>query len=242
MWTGNMFQGFSFQVRTLEKHQQANFTVYLADFLRTNVEEFAVRHLCEKEPKGAKRQGFLRPISPKSHQRRKRKGGKKKNEEEETRRRERDKKPMVALCFSILAPLESFWPKKMLDGRGLFGGNVFSKIRLDVMYCNIRIPLRSIITLGRRTINYHQLCFSYLTQGPMFRCLSKVNEHGVAKQLIRGNLMSRKALPQRILGSQGAIHQWIGQDRLVPTGKVSKKWVHLLRWTTFPGRTGWNFG
>ena len=102
---------------------------------------------------------------------------------------------MVALCFSILAPLESFWPKKMLDGRGLFGGNVFSKIRLDVMYCNIRIPLRSIITLGKRTINYHQLCFSYLTQGPMFRCLSKVNEHGVAKQLIRGNLMSRKALP-----------------------------------------------
>ena len=31
-------------------------------------------------------------------------------------------------------------------------------------------------------------------------------------------------------------------DRLVPTGKVSKKWVHLLRWTTFPGRNGWNFG
>ena len=30
---------------------------------------------------------------------------------------------------------------------------------------------------------------------------------------------------------------WFG-----PTGKVSKKRVHLLRWTTFPGRTGWNFG
>ena len=28
---------------------------------------------------------------------------------------------------------------------------------------------------------------------------------------------------------------WFG-----PTGKVSKKWVHLLRWTTFPGQTGWN--
>ena len=27
-------------------------------------------------------------------------------------------------------------------------------------------------------------------------------------------------------------------DRLGPTGKVSKKRVHLLRWTTFPGRTG----
>ena len=31
-------------------------------------------------------------------------------------------------------------------------------------------------------------------------------------------------------------------DRYGPTGKVSKKRVHLLRWTTFPGRTGWNFG
>ena len=31
-------------------------------------------------------------------------------------------------------------------------------------------------------------------------------------------------------------------DRFGPTGKVSKKRVLLLRWTTFPGRTGWNFG
>ena len=31
-------------------------------------------------------------------------------------------------------------------------------------------------------------------------------------------------------------------DRFGPTGKVSKKRVHLLRWTTFPGRTGWNVG
>ena len=31
-------------------------------------------------------------------------------------------------------------------------------------------------------------------------------------------------------------------DRFGPTGKVSKNRVHLLRWTTFPGRTGWNFG
>ena len=65
--------------------------------------------------------------------------GKGKEEKKRTRRKkreeeEREKKTMVALCFSILAPLESFWPKKMLDGRGLFGGNVFSKIGLDVMY------------------------------------------------------------------------------------------------------------
>ena len=31
-------------------------------------------------------------------------------------------------------------------------------------------------------------------------------------------------------------------DRFGPTGKVPKKRVLLLRWTTFPCRTGWNFG
>ena len=31
-------------------------------------------------------------------------------------------------------------------------------------------------------------------------------------------------------------------DRFGPTRKVSKKRVHFLRWTTFPGRTGWTFG
>ena len=31
-------------------------------------------------------------------------------------------------------------------------------------------------------------------------------------------------------------------DRFGPTGKVSKKLVHLLRWTIFPGRTGRDFG
>ena len=31
-------------------------------------------------------------------------------------------------------------------------------------------------------------------------------------------------------------------DRFGPTGKVWKKRFHLLRWSSFPGRTGWNFG
>ena len=31
-------------------------------------------------------------------------------------------------------------------------------------------------------------------------------------------------------------------DRFGPTGRVSKKRVHLLRWSSFPGPTGWNFG
>ena len=31
-------------------------------------------------------------------------------------------------------------------------------------------------------------------------------------------------------------------DRFGPIGKVLKKMVHLLRWTTLPGQTGLNFG
>ena len=31
-------------------------------------------------------------------------------------------------------------------------------------------------------------------------------------------------------------------DLFSPTGKVSKKLVHFLRWTTFPGRIGRNLG
>ena len=31
-------------------------------------------------------------------------------------------------------------------------------------------------------------------------------------------------------------------DRFAPTGKVSKKQVHLLSWSTFPGRTGLHVG
>ena len=39
----------------------------------------------------------------------------------------------------------------------------------------------------------------------------------------------------------GAIHSTKFSGNFGPTGKVSKKRVHLLRWTTFPGRTDWNF-
>ena len=31
-------------------------------------------------------------------------------------------------------------------------------------------------------------------------------------------------------------------DRFGPTGKVLKKRVHLLSWSSFHGRTGWKFG
>ena len=52
--------------------------------------------------------------------------------------------------------------------------------------------------------------------------------------LARGKLNIRR--------DQGAIHSTKISGNFGPTGKVSKKRVHLLRWTTFPGRTGWNFG
>ena len=32
------------------------------------------------------------------------------------------------------------------------------------------------------------------------------------------------------------------RDLFSSTGKVSKKLVHFLRWTTFPGWIGWNLG
>ena len=45
------------------------------------------------------------------------------------------------------------------------------------------------------------------------------------------------------LGSKpGADYCQNSVDRFVPTRRVSKILVHLLRWTTFPGRTGQNFG
>ena len=31
-------------------------------------------------------------------------------------------------------------------------------------------------------------------------------------------------------------------NRFVPTGKVPEKLVHRLRWSSFPGQTGLNFG
>ena len=40
----------------------------------------------------------------------------------------------------------------------------------------------------------------------------------------------------------GADYCQNSMDRFVPTRRVSKILVHLLRWTTFPGRTGRNFG
>ena len=72
------------------------------------------------------------------------------------------------------------------------------------------------------------------------------------------NLWTRKYLKNRKLGIWNAKDQSPGarsiqpkfpeipvqtsMDRFGPTGKVSKKMVHLLRWSPFPGRTGLNFG
>ena len=55
--------------------------------------------------------------------------------------------------------------------------------------------------------------------------------------LARGKLNIR-----RDWRDQGAIHSTKISGNFGPTGKVSKKRVHLLRWTTFPSRTSWNFG
>ena len=69
-------------------------------------------HLCKKEPKGR----FFSPDKPEITLAKEKERIERKNEEEE-KRRQRKKQ--------WLHSLESFWAKKMLDGRSLFGGNVF---------------------------------------------------------------------------------------------------------------------
>ena len=75
----------------------------------------------------------------------------------------------------------------------------------------------------------------------------------VLRRLVRGRLVSIRWLENldhmalargklNIRRDQGAIHSTKISGNFGPTGKVSKKRVHLLRWNTFPGRTGWNFG
>ena len=60
------------------------------------------------------------------------------------------------------------------------------------------------------------------------------------RQLLNSRLMTHRA--RSIQPKFPEISVQNSMDRFGPTGKVSKKRVHLLRWTTFPGRTGWNFG
>ena len=81
---------------------------------------------------------------------------------------------MVTLWFFYISSFGEFLAEEKCLTEEIYLAVTFSKIRLDVMYSNIRIPLRSIMRLGKRTINYHLLCFSYLT---LISCLSKVIEH-----------------------------------------------------------------
>ena len=57
--------------------------------------------------------------------------GKEKKKERAEGKEEKRKKAMVALLVFILATLESFWPKKLLDAKDPLA-ITFSKIRLDV--------------------------------------------------------------------------------------------------------------
>ena len=77
-------------------------------------------HLSEKASHGR----FLKPDKLQNHsnegkgkEKEKKRAGRKKVGEE--------KKAMVALLVFILATLESFWPKKLLDAKDPFGDNVF---------------------------------------------------------------------------------------------------------------------
>ena len=63
--------------------------------------------------------------------------------------------------------------------------------------------------------------------------ISKLTERAVFNQIYRARSIQPKFPEISVQNSM---------DRFGPTGKVSKKLVHLLRWSSFPGRTGWNFG
>ena len=90
--------------------------IYLADFFKTNLTKSAVIWV-----KSCQNAGFLRPISSKITPTKEKERRKSKSKERERRRRE---KTMVALLVFIM---DTFFgrKKKLLDGRGLFGDNVF---------------------------------------------------------------------------------------------------------------------
>ena len=66
--------------------------------------------------------GFVKPHKLQNHSNEGK--GKEKNK---ARRRKggEEKKAMVLLLVAIMATLEILWPKKLLDGKGPFGDNVF---------------------------------------------------------------------------------------------------------------------
>ena len=74
-----------------------------------------------------------------------------------------------------------------------------------------------------------------LTSGVTLRCNQMQSWNSLNGPL---SFLGRDPFNQTYRKFRSKTH-WIGS---VPTGKVSKKLVHLLRWTTFPGRTGRNFG
>ena len=62
-----------------------------------------------------------------------------------------------------------------------------------------------------------------------------------SKVIMQGAIHSTK-ISGNLGPKPGADYCQNSMDRFVPTRRVSKILVHLLRWTTFPGRTGRNFG
>ena len=88
-----------------------NAYMYLTGFLKPNLTKI-YSHLTEKA-------GFLSPIRSKITVTKERERRKRRSWEKKRRRREKNNG-----CTFIVATV-GFWPKKLLDGKGPFGGNVF---------------------------------------------------------------------------------------------------------------------
>ena len=108
-------------------------------------------------------------------------------------------------------------------------------------------PWKSFETLFRTFSTLNTLCIiqvEHYTLSPPFWLASRALlwESPRDTSRIADSAWSRSLWARSIQPKFPEISVQNSMDRFGPTGKVTKKLVHLLRWSSFPGRTAWNFG
>ena len=121
--------------------------------------------------------------------------------------------------------------------------------RNDLAQCEAKRPVGKLIIKdreGNAQDTYTQVGNSQVCNKVTCNCNRKIIERGKLISIVIGRIAmvtSGKTIRARSIQPKfSEISVQNSMDRFGSTGKVSKKRVHLLRWTTFPGRTGWNFG
>ena len=110
---------------------------------------------------------------------------------------------------------------------------VYAQIIRGVNEINSLAPRKRLETLRTKKSHYIKIPCEQALRGALAAGREKEGELATTSLEFEAAIHSTK-FPE--ISVQNSV------DRFGPTGKVSKKRVHLLRWTTFPGRTGWNFG